>query len=94
MGGLCRGGQQPIVGNVYNIKKGGRIMSYIKINENDLVAWDYPYKGCLFDKSRQAYAECNKKDVEGYLLLTGNISKFLSTLNWKQIEEIEDNLNN
>jgi len=61
-------------------------MAIIKRDENELVAWDYPYKGCLFDKTRQVYAECNRKEVETYLMITGNLGK----LNWKPIEHIHD----
>ena len=63
-------------------------MSIQVIDQNDRVAWDYPAKGYLFDKVKQRYAKCNREDVEGYLMLTGNVMNYLNRLNWKPIEEI------
>ena len=63
-------------------------MSYPVIDQNKNIAWDYPLKGCLFDKTKQRFAKCNREDFEGYLMLTGDVTNYLNRLDWHDIKEI------
>ncbi len=62
-------------------------MAYPVIDQNKTVAWDYPAKGFLFDKNRQAFAKCDREKASW---TNPDRDQYLRHLDWQPIENIKD----